>query len=82
MPTYQSTIIQSSFGVDWREPIPDCDEFEQVKLNVPVINRPSTINEAAVENLQRMYPMERTFSSNYHAADLFAELVNHVTLPN
>ena len=73
-------MVQSSYGVDWREPIPDCDDFEQV--NVPVINTPSTINEAAVEHLQRMYPIERIVSSDYHAADLFAELVNHVSSPN
>ena len=64
--------------MDWNEPIPDSDDGEQV--DVPIINRPPTVSEMEAERLLRLYTLDRIVTSEYHATDLYVELVDHVTL--
>ena len=68
--------MQANYGVDWNEPIPDSDDNDQVVL--PIINRPSTISEEEADRLQQEYTIDRIVSSEYHATDLYVQLVDHV----
>ena len=63
--------------MDWNEPIPNSDDSEQV--DVPIINRPPTVPETEAERLLQVYTVDRIVSSEYHAVDLYVELVDHVT---
>ena len=65
--------MQANYGVDWNEPIPDSDDGDQVVL--PIINQPSTISE---EEAEQEYTIDRIVSSEYHATDLYVQLVDHV----
>ena len=58
--------------MDWNKPVPDSDDSEQV--DVPIINRPLMVSEMDVECLLQVYNCFQ-----YHAVDLYVELVDHET---
>ena len=62
-----------NYGVDWNESIPDSDDSEQE--DVPIISRPPTVSEMEAECLLQVYTVDRIVSSEYHAADLYVELI-------
>ena len=62
--------------MDWEGPIPNSDD--NVQVDVPTIDRPQLINEEQLEYLQQIYTLDRIISSDYHAADLYIELVDYI----
>ena len=69
-------LRQMGYGIDWNEPIPDSDDSEQA--DIPIVNQPSCILSEEADRLQQEYTVDRIVSSEYHATDLYVQLVDHV----
>lgn len=61
--------------MDWGGPISDSDRNQVI---LPEVNRP-TITEDELQNLQETYTLDRIIASEYHAVDLYVELVHRVS---
>ena len=58
----------------WGEPIPNSDDQSRVVL--PEVTTPICDHE--VQCLRKIYSLDRIISSEYHAADLYVELVQRI----
>ena len=65
-----------NYGVDWTEPIPDSDDSEQV--HVSEVDRPVSISDDELEHLRQLYTLDKIISSDYHASDLYIDLLARV----
>ena len=67
-----TSCIQDHYGVDWEGPIPEVDS----EVHVPDINVP--LSDSDLVLLQCRFPEEVILASDYHAVDVYSEVMQFV----
>lgn len=69
--------LQENYGIDWSGPISESDEDN---ITIPELNSPVSDDEIA--RLEQLYTIDRILSSDFHAVDLYCEIVEQIIAVN